>query len=127
MTEDERAIRELIDTWMAASAAGDLPKVLSLMADDVVFLVPGKEPFGKEAFAANSAAMKDTRVEGKSEIHELVIAGEWAWARTHLRVAITPPGGKPMRRSGYTLTLFRKKPNGSWVLARDANLLTADA
>ena len=45
---DERAIRELVATWMAASRAGNTAKVLSLMADDVVFQVPGREPFGKE-------------------------------------------------------------------------------
>src|SRR4051794_348142 len=37
---DERAIRDLIATWMEASRAGDTAKVLSLMADDVVFQVP---------------------------------------------------------------------------------------
>ena len=54
---DEQAIRELIDTWMRASRAGDTATVLSLMTDDVVFMTPGREPFGKEAFAAASAAM----------------------------------------------------------------------
>jgi ketosteroid isomerase-like protein len=29
-----------------------------------------------------------------------------------------------VRRSGYTLTLFRKGADGHWRLARDANLLT---
>ena len=42
MTDDERAIRELIETWMAASKSGDVDTVLSLMADDVVFMVPGR-------------------------------------------------------------------------------------
>ena len=31
-----------------------------------------------------------------------------------------------MRRSGYTLTLLRKEPDGRWVLFRDANLLTPE-
>jgi len=54
MTDDERAIRELVATWMTASQAGDIDTVLGLMTDDVVFMVPGREPFGKEAFAAAS-------------------------------------------------------------------------
>jgi uncharacterized protein (TIGR02246 family) len=58
MTDDERAIREVIATWMRASTAGDTATVLDLMTDDVVFLVPGQEPFGKEAFAAASSGMK---------------------------------------------------------------------
>jgi ketosteroid isomerase-like protein len=28
-----------------------------------------------------------------------------------------------MRLTGYTLTVFRKQPDGRWVLIRDANLL----
>lgn len=44
MTHDERAIRDLIATWMKASQAGDLETVLGLMTDDVVFMVPGREP-----------------------------------------------------------------------------------
>ncbi len=31
MTEDERAIRKLVDTWFTASKTGDLSTVLSLM------------------------------------------------------------------------------------------------
>jgi uncharacterized protein (TIGR02246 family) len=48
MTEDERAIRELVDTWLAASKAGDLATVLSLMTDDVIFMVPGRKPSAKK-------------------------------------------------------------------------------
>ncbi|WP_410699695.1 SgcJ/EcaC family oxidoreductase, partial [Chryseobacterium sp. SIMBA_028] len=52
MTDDERAIRNLVDAWLGASKTGDYATVLSLMSDDVVFMVPGQEPFGKAAFAA---------------------------------------------------------------------------
>jgi uncharacterized protein (TIGR02246 family) len=126
MSEDERAIRGLIDTWMAASKAGDLQTVLSLMADDVVFMVPGRPPFGKAEFAAMSEGMKDMQIEGRSEIKDLKIFGDWAWLRNLLTVAITPPSGETVRRSGYTLTILRKETNGAWLLVRDANLLTTE-
>ena len=42
MDRDEQAIRTRIETWITATKAGDATTVLSLMADDVVFLVPGK-------------------------------------------------------------------------------------
>jgi len=128
MTEDERAIRDLVETWMTASAAGDLETVLGLMADDVVFMVPGQEPFGKEAFAAASQSADRPNIDGKSDIKELRVLGDWAFMRTHLKVTATPTdGGKEVRRSGYTLTILRKQPHGQWVLARDANLLTVEA
>ena len=84
MSDDELAIRSLVETWLAASQRGDIPKVLSLIADDVVFMVPGQEPFGKDEFASRSDAMK-----------------------------------------AYVSSILRKKPDGAWVIARDANLLTA--
>lgn len=126
MENDEQQIRGLVEKWLSATRAGDTASVLKLMSDDVVFLVPGVEPFGKDVFAANSANMKGFRIEGKSEIQELRILGDWAWMRTRLRVAVTPPNGKEMVRSGYTLTILRKEPDGRWVLVRDANLLTAE-
>jgi uncharacterized protein (TIGR02246 family) len=124
MSEDERTIRELVATWMKASQAGDLATLLGLMADDVVFMVPGREPFGKEAFAAASQGMKGMAIEGTSDIRELKVMGGWAYLRNHIRMTMTPAGGKPLSRTGYTLTILRKEPDGRWVLARDANLLT---
>jgi uncharacterized protein (TIGR02246 family) len=125
MSEDERAIRELVARWMAASEAGDTETVLSLMTDDVVFMVPGREPFGKQAFAVASKEMQGVRIEGKSDIRELEVLGDWAYLRSYLEVKMMPPGGNSVERSGYTLTIFQRQPDGRWLLARDANLLTA--
>jgi uncharacterized protein (TIGR02246 family) len=123
MSDDERAIRQLIDTWMAASKAGDTATVLSLMTDDVLFMVPGREPFGKQEFAAAAQGMQGATIDGKSEIVELKVLGDWAYLRGRLQIAMTPPAGNPIHRSGYTLTILRKEADGKWRLARDANLL----
>ena len=42
--KEKEKIRELINTWLRATAAGDLQTVLGLMAEDVVFLLPGQPP-----------------------------------------------------------------------------------
>jgi uncharacterized protein (TIGR02246 family) len=124
---DEQRIRDLVAKWMAASKAGDLATALSFMSDDVVFMVPGRPPFGKEDFAAASKGMAGVQIDGTSEIVELQVLGDWAWMRNRLRLTITPPGGKPMVRSGYTLTILRKQGDGNWVIARDANLLALES
>jgi uncharacterized protein (TIGR02246 family) len=124
MIDDERAIRDLVKNWMSATRAGDLPAVLNMMADDVIFMVPGQEPFGKEAFAANSARLRNVRIDGNADILELRIFGPWAYLRNHIEVVMTPTdGGVPTRRKGYTLTILRKEPSGQWVIVRDANLV----
>src|SRR4051812_2361003 len=102
MTEDERAIRDLIATWTEASKKGDIQTVLSLMADDVVFMVPGRS-FGKEAFVAASQGMQGMNFESRGEVQEIQVLGKWAWCRTHLTVTVTPSTGKPIRRAGTTL------------------------
>ena len=124
MNSDEKAIRDLVEKWMTATKAGDTETVLSLMADDVVFMVPGKEPFGKQAFAAATQQMGGVRIDGTSEIVELQILGDWAYIRNRLNVVAIPPNGTAVLRSGYTLTILRKDASGKWLLTRDANLVT---
>jgi uncharacterized protein (TIGR02246 family) len=123
MTDDERAIRAVVDAWFAATRAGNVDAVLDLMTDDVVFMVPGQEPFGKAAYAMASRGMANIAIEGTSEIVELRVLGEWAYLRNHIDLTVTPPSGAAVRRSGYTLTIVRKERDGRWRLARDANLL----
>jgi uncharacterized protein (TIGR02246 family) len=125
MTDDERAIRGVVEQWLAASRAGDLDTLLSLMTDDVIFMVPGSKPFGKERFAANAAAMRNVKVEAAGTIEELQVLGDWAYIRNYLEVSITPPNGTTSSHSGYSLTILRRQPDGRWQLARDANLVTA--
>jgi hypothetical protein len=51
MTSDEQAIRDLVARWHSATAAGDVDTVLSLMAEDVIFLGVGRPPIrGRSAF-----------------------------------------------------------------------------
>src|SRR5215470_14828676 len=125
LTNDERAIRELISSWMSASKSGDLSTVLSLIADDAIFMVPGRAPFGKDTFAAASQGQSNVQFEGTNDILEVRVLGDWAFLRNHLAVTIRTPDGKSNQRSGYTLTILQKLPSGKWVLFRDANLMTS--
>jgi uncharacterized protein (TIGR02246 family) len=128
MQGDEQEIRQLVATWMAATKAGDMATVLSLMAEDVVFLVAGQPPMmGKSTFAAAAEArsgQERPQFEGTSEIQEIKVFGDWAFMWTKLTVVVTPPGGAPsMTRAGHTLSIL-KKQNNKWLLARDANMLS---
>ena len=44
MPNDEQSIRELLTAWHDASVAGDLPKLLSMIDEDAVFLMAGHAP-----------------------------------------------------------------------------------
>jgi uncharacterized protein (TIGR02246 family) len=67
MTDDERQIRRLVDSRIAASEAGDVPALLALMTDDVVFMTPGRPPFGKSEFAADAELNKDVAARARRD------------------------------------------------------------
>jgi uncharacterized protein (TIGR02246 family) len=120
---DEQDIRDLVSTWMAATKADETEKVLSLMSDDVVFLVAGQPVMRKPDFAKAQAGKDAPTFDGTSEIQEIKILGDWGFMWTKLTVVATPPGGGPsLTRTGHTLSILNRQ-HGKWVLARDANML----
>jgi uncharacterized protein (TIGR02246 family) len=126
MGSDERAIRELHTTWIDAVNAGDLGLLLTLMADDVVFLNPGQSPVGREGFPVGfSAAHQQSRIRCTSELEEIVIVGEVAYTLCRDSLSVTPrAGGEATELTGHRISIYRKQPDGRWLLARDANTLS---
>ena len=123
MSDDERAIRDLIGSWIAASKARALPALLDLMTDDVVFVTPGRPPFGKAEFAAESERMKGLGVEAQAEIQEIEIFGPRAYVWSRIEAVLTAPGESPRRMAGHAMSFLRKEADGRWRIARDANLV----
>ncbi len=119
---EESAIRELIARWHKAAESHDAQTMLGLMTEDAVFQLPGLTPFGKDALATYVGGARSNKIQTViSEVEELRVFGDWAFARLHLVVDVTPPEGPTTQRSGHTLTLFQKNAQGQWRLAREAN------
>jgi uncharacterized protein (TIGR02246 family) len=126
MGPDEQAIRGVHSSWNDAVNAGDLESLLTLMADDVVFLNPGREPFGRDGFRAGfTAAHRENRIRCTSELEEVVVVGDVAYTRCRDALTVIPrAGGEAMQLAGHRLTVYRKQPDGRWLLARDAHPLS---
>jgi len=126
----EAAIREVVETWHRATAAGDVARVLSLMAEDAIFLAPERPPMqGRQAFERSLQDVLATHtITSKGQVREVVTSGDLAYAWTDLTVTMTArEGTQPVERSGPTLSIFRKQPDGRWLLVRDANMLASEA
>jgi uncharacterized protein (TIGR02246 family) len=121
--DDARQIRELIDSWIAASNGRDLPALMGMMTDDIVFMTPGRAPFGKAEFASDVERMKSVAIAARVEVQEIEVSGPRAYVRNHIRVELTSPGQAPKRMSGYAVSILRKEADGRWRIARDANLV----
>ena len=128
MGPDERAIRELHSAWIDAVNKGDLPTLLSLMADDVLFVGPGETPSGRDVFPPRfSAAHEQARIVCISELQDVVVAGEVAYTLSRDTLSMTPrAGGEELRFAGYRSTVYRKQPDNRWLLARDTHTLSPE-
>jgi uncharacterized protein (TIGR02246 family) len=124
--DDERQIRKLIDSWIAASNARNLPALMDMMTDDVVFMTPGRAPFGKAEFAADSQRMKSVTIDARAQVQEIEVFGPRAYIRNHIQIELTSPGQAPRRMSGYAMSILRKEADGRWRIARDANLVVPE-
>jgi uncharacterized protein (TIGR02246 family) len=126
MGSDERAIREVDAAWIDAANAGELDRLLATMTDDVVFLNPGQESVGRDGFSTKfSAAHQQLRICCVSELEEVVVVGEVAYTRSRDSLSVSPlAGGEESRLAGDRLAVYRKQPDGRWLLARDANVLS---
>lgn len=126
MEPDEQAIREVHTTWIEAVNAGNLARLLSLMADDVVFLNPGRAPFGRDGFPDGFLrAHQQFRIRCISEPEEVTVVGDVAYTLSQDSLSLTPhAGGDTIELAGHRITIYRQQPDGRWLLARDAHTLS---
>ena len=105
MASDEREIRTMHSIWIDAVNAGDLARLLTLVAEDVVFLTPGQAPFGREGFSSNfMAAHQQMRICCTSELEEVVVVSEVAYTRSPRRTVSDPARrreGGAVRRTSH--------------------------
>src|ERR1041384_2914087 len=113
MVADEREIHAVHSTWIDAVNAGDLARLLSLIADDVVFLNPGQAPVGRDGFSSNfMAAHQQVRICCTSELEEVVVVGEVAYTRSRDTLSVTPrTGGEGTQIAGHRMAGYRRHPH----------------
>jgi uncharacterized protein (TIGR02246 family) len=126
MPSDEQSVRDLVALWHSATNAGDIDTVLALMTDDVVFLVAGRPPMrGRSLFESGLRKLLTThRIESAGDVREVEVSGDLAYCWSELKVSVVPrAGGDPTTRRGSDLSILRRRVDGRWAVARDANLL----
>jgi ketosteroid isomerase-like protein len=85
------------------------------------------EAKGKGFAAAFRGFSGRIRIDSKQDIREIHAAGDLAYCCSYISVVMTNvENGEESRRAGYVLTIFRRSAGGTWLLSRDANLLTPE-
>lgn len=122
MTDDETAIRALVDRWAKAVHAGDMDTVLADHADDIVMfdVPPPNEVRGKAAYRETWPVFFEYQKRAVFEIVTLeVTAGsDVAFAHALLRCG-TGEGFRHDPNNRLRLTIGLRKQNGRWTVAHE--------
>ncbi len=119
---EQAAIRTLGERAIATFNTNDAAALAAFATDNVVWLPPNQPAVsGKEAFVElYRAVFEQFTVEITSHpIDELVVAGDWAFARGRYTLTLTTKaGGEPVQQSGKFIGIYQRQPDGSWKWAR---------
>ncbi|HTW33846.1 MAG TPA: SgcJ/EcaC family oxidoreductase [Rhizomicrobium sp.] len=122
MTDDEAAIRNVMQSYNAALNGGKTSAVLPLYTDDGIFMPPySPSAIGKDAVRkAYDAVFEELKFDVKFTIAEVVVmAPAWAYVRTNSAGTTGHHStGKTTAEANQELFIFRKDNDGQWRIAR---------
>jgi len=128
-TDDAEAIRRTNNFYAEMLVAGDVDTLMTLYDESAVLFPPNESPLhGKAAIRASWEAFFtdwDT-IEARSVIDEIMVFEDWAYTYGHYRgrsksIADGTVVLEALKFSG----MWRRKSDGSWVIARDMFNLNA--
>jgi len=121
---DSVAIRALIDRTEAANNRGDVDAWVALFENDAVYMPPGSPAVTTRAGLRDVATAGFSRFAAAIEIvpAELVVLGDWAFARSRVTGRATPKGGgTPVPIDMKQLVVYHRHPAAGWRIARLIN------
>jgi uncharacterized protein (TIGR02246 family) len=121
---DSVAIRALIDRTEAANNRGDVAAWVALFEDHAVYMPPGSPPITTRTGLREVASAGFSQFEAAIEIipSELVVLGDWAFARSHVTgTAMPKAGGEAVPIDVKQLVLYHRQSDASWRIARLIN------
>ena len=112
---------DVITRFARALHDGRLDDALALYEPDAVFVPqPGAEPLhGLEAIRAALAQFAALRPTLTSDIRKVVRAGDIATVLNAWQLSGTGPDGAPLRLSGTSADVLRRRQDGTWGLLID--------
>ncbi len=118
--EDAAAIRSSTEPFVDAIRAGDWAGVAALYTEDAVYMPPNEPAFeGRAAIEAWLGAFPPlpdfslavVETDGRGDL--AFVRGTYAWT-------IMPEGApEPIQDTGKYIEIWRKQPDGSWLIAVD--------
>lgn len=121
-SKDERAIRDLFQSWFEAMESGDVEGLLKLVHEDVVYKAPGLPAvIGRSKLReALERFHSEYAEEIEYEMLEVEVSDAWAYARVLERAVIKRQGGTTHASvRGMHMAILRKQKDGTWLVTRE--------
>jgi uncharacterized protein (TIGR02246 family) len=119
---DLDAIDKVRAAHVAALNAGDAETWAAQFTDDGVQMPPNAPAnTGRKMIRSWSQGMLDHfRTQFALTVDEVRVYGEWAFERGGYTISLHPKGGgSPMEDTGKYITVYQRKTEDSWLMARD--------
>jgi uncharacterized protein (TIGR02246 family) len=124
----EIANRHFPPSIKMAEKARDIPAILELVADDVVFFPSSLPPVkGKDEVEKIYRAFfpRYSEIQHEALIEEVQVAGDWAFLSGIDELRLIPESGETeIHMKGKGLSILKRQPDGSWRFWRGINNMT---
>jgi uncharacterized protein (TIGR02246 family) len=111
---------ETIERLAQLLGAGDARGALALYEDDATFVVePGAPAMGSGAIGAALERFAAMRPVLKSDVEQVVYAGDLALVTNTWTLDGTDADGEPVHLAGRSSDVLRRTPDGEWKIAID--------
>jgi len=128
LKREQRAIRQVYESWFRAMESGDVAGIVSLVTPDVVVEMPGYPPnVGRDALEAALREFHASYSETvQHEVEEIEIHGHLAFVRLSEKITIrSKSDGVPFTVDGTHHANLHRQPGGAWLVARDVASVNA--
>jgi len=118
---DTQAIRNLIARTAAMNNDGDVEGWVALFEDGAVYMPSGQPAVTTREGLREIASAGFTSWRSQIDLvpDEIIVAGDWAFARSTVTGTVTPAGGGDASPVDLKqLVVYHRQPDGTWRIAR---------
>ena len=119
--EAASAVRAKAEAFMVAVQGSDFSAAAETMSEDVIIMVPNQESLvGRTAWRDWVSSMNITVTDYQLGIDDIEARGDLAFVRGTFSEILAVEGmEEPIVGNGKYLQIWRKQPDGSWLVAVD--------
>lgn len=117
-----QAVNAAGDREIAAVSSGNVDSVLPVFTSDAVLMPPNEAAVhGRDSLRIWAQGMyQQFSLSGRYISSDVTVAGDWAIQRYTYALTLTPKaGGRPIEERGKGIHVYRRQPDGGWLIAQD--------